>query len=340
MRSFPTLLLALLVCLLAIAGPADAQKKKLPKLKPVSGKLKAKVGIADQKNQFFVDPRFKALKLKMARRSVAWDTTQYDWQVADVDAWMSAARKAGVTPVITFSRSRINAKRHQVPTAAQMTKAFKAFRAKYPWAKEFVASNESNHFGEPTGRRPKLAAQYYKGMRKACPSCKIAGATLLDQPNLVSWSKTFIKAAGEQPKYWAMHNYVSANRFDDTRTVQFLRAVKGDIWLTEVGGLVKRRTKEQRGKARLKEGVAHAAQVTKYIFNELARVSPRITRIYLYHWNSDGPRSSWDSGLVDHKGKARPAFTALEQFLKGKRNGSGEKLGKTKGKKDKKAKKK
>ena len=33
-------------------------------------------------------------------------------------------------PVITFSRSRIDAKRHQVPTAPQMAPAFKAFRAR------------------------------------------------------------------------------------------------------------------------------------------------------------------------------------------------------------------
>jgi hypothetical protein len=328
MRSFPTLLVALLVAVLAAAAPADAAKKKLPKLKPVSGKLQAKVGIADQKSQFFGDPRFRSLKLRIARRSVAWDTMQYDWQVKDVDDWMSAARRAGVTPLITFARSRIHAKRHQVPSAAQIGFAFKAFRARYPWAKEFVASNESNHFGEPTGRRPKLAAQYYKAMRKACPSCKIAGATLLDQPNLVSWSRQFIKAAGEQPKYWALHNYVSANRFQTARTIQLLRAVKGQIWLTEVGGLVKRRTPDRKGKAKLKEGIAHAAKVTTYIFNELARVSPRISRIYLYHWNAEGPFSTWDSGLIDHTGKPRPAFTALQKFLKGKRTGGVEKLGK------------
>jgi hypothetical protein len=160
MRSFPLILLALLVAILAVAAPADAAKKKTYKVKAVSGKLKAKVGIADQKTAFFTDPRFQGLKLKLARRSVAWDTMQYDWQVQDVDAWMAAARAAGVTPLITFARSRIDAKRHQVPTAAQMGASFKTFRARYPWAKEFVASNESNHFGEPTGRRPKLAAQY------------------------------------------------------------------------------------------------------------------------------------------------------------------------------------
>lgn len=327
MRLFPAMLTALLLAVLAVASPADAKKKPVPKLKPVTGQLKAKVGIADQKTAFFTDARFNQLGMRIARRSVAWDTMQYDWQVQDVDAWMAAAKKAKVTPLITFARSRIDAKRHQVPSAAQITTAFKAFRKRYPWVKEFVASNESNHFGEPTGRRPKLAAQYYKAMRKACPTCKVAGATLLDQPNLVSWSKQFIRHAGETPKYWALHNYVSANRFDSTRTKAFLKAVRGEVWLTEVGGLVKRRTADGAGKAKLKEGVAHAAKVTTYIFDHLARVSPRISRIYLYHWNAEAGPSSWDSGLIDAKGKPRPAFTALQKFLKGSKKGAIEKLG-------------
>ena len=335
MRSFPLILLALLATVLTAASPADAAKRKTYKIKPVSGKLKAKVGIADQKAAFLSDSRFQGLKIKLARRSVAWDFMQYDWQVQDVDAWMAAARAAGVTPVITFARSRIDAKRHDVPSAARMSAAFKGFRARYPWVKEFVASNESNHYGEPTGRRPKLAAAYYKAMKKACRSCKIAAATLLDYPNLVSWSRAFVKAAGHQPKYWALHNYVSANRFDKARTVQLLRALKGQIWLTEVGGLVKRRTPNGKGKAKLKEGVAHAAKVTDYIFNRLARVSPRISRVYLYHWDSGGPLSSWDSGLIDHRGNPRPAFGVLERFLgvapkRGTKPGKGKAKGKAK----------
>jgi hypothetical protein len=323
MRSFPTLLLALLVLVLA-ATPAAAAKKPKPKqlpLKPVAGKLKARIGIADQKSSVFTDPLFKSLNMKIARRSVAWDTMQYDWQIADVDAWLQAARANGVRPLITFARSRIDAKRHAKPTAAQIREAFVAFRQRWPWVTEFVASNESNHFGEPTGRRPQLAAQHYKAMRSVCPTCKIAAATLLDQPNLVDWSRAFIRAARERPKYWALHNYVSANRFDDERTVDFLRSIRGEVWITEVGGLVKRRTADRPGKARLKEGVGHAAKVTSYIFNELARVSPRITRIYVYHWDAGGPTASWDSGLVDASGKPRPAFTALQRFLKGSRTG-------------------
>jgi len=319
MRPLRSLLVALLG-LLVLAGPATAAhapgtKRQQQLLKPVTGPLKARIGIADQKAEVFSDPRFRGLRLTTARRSVAWDAMRYDWQVADVDAWMAGARAARISPVITFARSRIDARRHAVPTVAQMRAAFVAFRRRYPWATDFVASNESNHFGEPTGRRPKLAAQYYRAMRSACPRCRIAAATLVDYPNLVKWSKAFVEAAGERPRHWALHNYISANRFDLTRTREFLLATKGEVWITEVGGAVKR----ARGQAKFGEGTAHAARVTRYIFDHLARASSRITRVYLYHWSSVGPGSSWDSGLVGADGRPRPAFTVFERQLRRRR---------------------
>ena len=230
MRSRPLVLLLTLVAVLA-AGLPDAEarpkhkaaKAGKVKLTPVRGALKAQIGIADQKASVFSDPRFAALGLRTARRSVGWDALHYDWQIADLDDWMAATRAAGVTPVITFARSRVDARRHLVPTPVQMRDAFVGFRARYPWVTDYVASNESNHFGEPTGRRPHLAARYYKAMKAACRTCRIAAATLLDQPNLVSWARAFMKEAKEQPRYWALHNYVSANRFDTSRTRQLLR---------------------------------------------------------------------------------------------------------------------
>jgi hypothetical protein len=308
-------LLASAAAALPAVGPAHA-KPRAP-LAPVTGPLQATIGIADQKASLFADPRFGRLGLRHARRSVAWDTMRYDWQIADVDAWMAAARDAGVTPLITFARSRVDSRRHLVPTAEQIRQAFVAFRARYPWARDFVASNESNHFGEPTGRRPHLAAAYYKAMRRSCPSCRIAAATLLDYPNLVTWSQAFVRAAKEAPRYWAMHNYISANRFDVTRTRDFLTAVKGEVWITEVGGAVKR----PRGQAKFPEGTRHAAKVTRFIFEDLARLSPRIKRIYLYHWSSAGTHGIWDSGLVASDGRPRPAMTVFEQVLRDVRAG-------------------
>jgi hypothetical protein len=311
MRPSPRVLIALLTLLTLLLAPATAPAKN--KLEPVTGKLTAKVGIADQKSSFFDDLRFRGMGIRIARRSVAWDTMHYDWQVADVDAWLQGARRAGVTPLITFARSRIDSRRHLKPSAGRIRSEFRKFRQKWPWVTQFVASNESNHYGEPTGRRPQLAAQWYRAMRSVCRTCKIAGATLLDYPNLVTWTKTFVKAAKEQPRYWALHNYISANRFQTARTRQFLEATRGEVWITEVGGAVKR----PKGQAKFAEGTSHAAKVTRFIFGDLARLSKRITRVYLYHWNAEAGPTTWDSGLVAADGRARPALGVVQQVVKG-----------------------
>jgi hypothetical protein len=342
LRLFPLALIALALALPASA-PAQAPtiplpgggsvKVKLPtpkakgkkgksKPKPKSRTSKVQVGIADEKPQMFTDPRFHQLGLKTARRSVAWDVFQYDWALAEVDEWLREARAAGVRPLITFGRSRVNDRIHDIPTRAQYKDAFLKFRARYPWVTDFVATNESN-YSDPGFKRPELAAQFYNDMRKACRHCKVAAATLLEVPGrekyMKTWVKRFLKVARPKPKYWAIHNYVSANKFSVAGTKQMLKLTKsGEIWITEVGGLVKRRSNFN-GKVKMKEGLAHAAQVTRFIFDRILTVSPRIKRVYLFHWNAAGPEDSWDSGLVGADGIARGALNIVQQKLKKRR---------------------
>jgi hypothetical protein len=316
-RRLPLLVLAALACL-ACALPATAlAAKKPPKtpkptpVKPVKGASKAKVGIADQNPFSLADPALAQLKVRYLRRSIGWDWQRFDWQMADIDAWMDQARRLGAEPLITFARSRVH--RHKLPTNAQFTAAFKAFRARYPDVKVFSTWNEANHCGEGTCRKPQLVARFYKSIQRNCKGCKVLAADLLDQPNTVAWIRGFKKAAKVEPKYWGLHNYVSANRFDTTRTLEMLRATRGEIWLTETGGLVARRNGSD---VKLKAGTKHAAKVTHFIFDKLVRLSPRISRVYLYHWRSSSPRDSWDSAFVGSDGKARPALGVLKGKLR------------------------
>jgi hypothetical protein len=347
MRRLRPLLLALLVlALAATAAPAQTQaptiklpgggeiQVKLPKPKIPKGKGKAKkkakpkqrtntvqLGIADQKRDMFTDPRFAALGVRIARRSVGWDMFEYDWQMQDVDDWLNDARLAGVKPLITFARSRVASKIHLTPTRAQVLDAFRKFRARYPWVTDFVATNESN-LNPPGAKFPGLAAQYYNDMRKACRHCRVAAATILETPNrkqMEGWIKRFKKAAKHEPKYWALHNYYGANKFSLSGTRRMLKAVKGQIWITEVGGLVARRTPNFVGKLKMPEGLTHATKVTRFIFDRILPMSPRIKRVYLYHWNSAGPTDTWDSGLVNHDGTSRGSLSVVQAKVRRKR---------------------
>jgi hypothetical protein len=272
------------------------------------------VGIADQKPDMFSDERFRDLGIRHARMTVAWDALNYDWQRAEIDTWMSAAREAKVRPLLSFGPSRMY--RRQLPTPERLKYEFRRFRERYPWATTWASWNEANHCGSRLCHREKLAAAYYRKMRQECRRCTILATELLDMPNMLRWVKRFRRYARTEPKYWGLHNYVEANRFRTTSLKKLLRRVKGKVWLTEVGGIVKRRTNKKYTVKRIPESQWHALRVTRYIFDEVATLSPRITRVYLYHWNSSSRRDSWDSALIGPTGRRRPAFAVVQKELR------------------------
>lgn len=310
-RPIRTAACALALLVLALGTPVAAGAAI--KLKRVTGKLDVKVGIADQKAEVFDDERLRDLGLGYARRSVAWDALRHRDQRTALDDWVRGAELAGAEPLITFSRSRkVAGRRHRPPTAKQFLREFLRFRKRYPSLKTWASWNEANMCGVGTCRKPELVARYYNAMRRNCRGCTVVAADLLDQPNMVRWVRAFRRAARYEPKYWGLHGYIDANRFQTKRTQQLLKAVRGEVWLTEIGGLVARRN---RSTTRLRQGKAHAARVTRFIFDRLARLDRRITRIYLYHWRSSTPRDSWDSALIGADGRPRPALAVLKRII-------------------------
>jgi hypothetical protein len=295
-----TRLVLLLVTALALVAPSSASALV--------------VGIADQKPDMFRDQRFDDLGVKYARLNVSWDALNHEWEVAELDTWLYAARANGVTPLISFGHSRIA--RRELPTPERFKREFRRFRARYPWITQFATWNEANHCGEPTCHRARLVAAYYRKLRQECPRCIVLAAELLDMPNMLSWVKEFRRWSKVEPRYWGLHNYVEANRFHMTSLKKLLRRVRGQVWLTEVGGLVARRKKRRETVKRIPESKWHALRVTRFVLNDVAPMSRRITRVYLYHWNALTAKDSWDSALIDHRGRRRPAFAELQRTMR------------------------
>jgi hypothetical protein len=268
------------------------------------------IGIADQKPDMFTDPRFLASDLHYARRAVPWDALTSPTQTAQLDAWLVGARAAHVIPLLSFTHS--SAHRRQLPSPERLLYEFRRFRARYPWVTDYASWNEANHCGEPTCHRPELVAAYWRKLRTACPSCRILAAEVLDMPNMTSWVKAFRHAAKVEPRYWGIHNYIDANRLRTSGTRRLLKAVKGQLWFTETGGIVSR---TNRRKVTFPESAEHAALATRFLFDDLIPLSRRITRVYLYHWNSEPGPKTWDSALIGPTGKPRPAYRVLERVL-------------------------
>jgi hypothetical protein len=299
----PVLLLSLLATALAVV-PATAVQAKVA------------VGIADNKSDMFTDARFTALKVKHVRVMVPYDA-MHDFALRTwLDGWMAGAKADGLTPLVTFDRSRKRTSHN--PSAAQMATSLKDVRKRYPFVKEFATWNEAN-----INKKPETVARWWLAMRKACPTCTILGADLLDRNNVGSWAQRFVKAAKRTPKVWGLHNYTDANTLKTTGTRKLLTAVKGAVWFTETGGVVSRNNGSG---IKFPTGATHAAKVTKFVFSTLAKLSPRVQRVYIYHWNtgvstassttgSGGDARTWDSGLIGPDDKPRPALAVLQTML-------------------------
>jgi hypothetical protein len=272
------------------------------------------VGMAEQQPYMFEDARFQALGIRYARLSIGWNALENSAQTRTLAQWLRDARADGVHPLIAFEHSWIAGRNRQLPSPAQLGAQFRRLHARYPWVTDYAAWNEANYCGQPTCHSPALVAAYYAQIRRACPTCNVLAAELLDVPGMATWVSEERRALGYEPGIWGLHNYIGANRFQTASTEALLRATRGQVWFTETGGVVARHNHSAHD---FPESPAHAAAVTRFIFERLARLSPRVTRVYLYQWNaSPRRRTPWDSGLIGPHGSPRPAFWVLVQELR------------------------
>jgi hypothetical protein len=273
------------------------------------------IGMSDQKVGMWQDPRFQQLGIRHVRLLMSYDSVLRG-DFSRYDQWMAAAAARGADVLLTINHHSRHAKR--LPTLGQYRRTVRVLRKRYPWVTTMSAWNEANHSSQPTYRRPRRAAQYYNVMRKECKGCKVVAADVLDQSNMLSWLTAF-KRYAKRPRIWGLHNYQDSNRFRPLRatgTKLLLRAVKGEVWLTEAGGIVRFSDRYRGGK----RGERRAAKAVKHAF-AVARSSSRVKRIYLYHWNADPKFLTWDSAFVAANGRARPALDVLRKEVNRQRRG-------------------
>ncbi len=119
---------------------------------------------------------FQELGLTHARIDLAWDVLRDAGQRAAADAYMQSARDHSIDVLITFDRSRRAGRASVNPTSAQFAAELKAMRKRWPWVHEFSTWNEVN-----IAKHPDTVAKWWLALTRACPSCTILGADLLDR---------------------------------------------------------------------------------------------------------------------------------------------------------------
>jgi hypothetical protein len=297
-------------------------------------------GIGDQNSTTFSNPNFKKLKVKRTRLIVPWDAILHEPGTSRLDQWMQAVKAARLKPLIAFNPtggSRCPSKPCSVPSASAYKKAVQAFHKKYPWVKEFNFWNETNSATQPTGPTKasvlkKTAALYLAAKRVCGRKCTVTGPDLLDQgvgdkrrsvrsrnqKRMQKWVSMFLRYAGRRnyPKVWGIHNYGDTNYFRSTGTAFMVNKVakKGQIWVTETGGIYA--FKQQSGKTVFKANATRQSKATKYAYTVAKKFSRRIKRLYYYQWRKNNGGDFFDAGIQSFNGQLRPAYTALTKLPK------------------------
>jgi len=295
---FRSLLLSL-ICLLSLAlAPAAAHAAK-----PV-------IGYGDQRAEMFSDPLFTQLGIRDSRIAVEWDTFRSPAKTARLDAWMAAARAAGVRPLVAIEHSWTPGRERLAPTSAQYTTLIRTLRTRYPDVRAFSPWNEANHSSQPTARRPDLAARYWRLMRAACSGCTVTSPVYLDLATKSSrrWLASFKKATGGRVRLWAIHGYGDLNRGTDRNLAALLKQLPGQVWVTEAAGWVAFGSGWKYNEAR-------AARSISYTFKLVRKYRAKITRWYFYQWRGVPKGARWDSGVVGVNGAPRPGYRALKTGL-------------------------
>jgi hypothetical protein len=295
---------------------------------PSASSAKISVGIGDQNaSGMFDNPLFQQLKIKQSRIVVPWNVAQKRGDRAYLDNWLALAKAAHVQPLVHFAQatgarcSHGASRRCKLPTVKQYTKAFKAFRKRYKSIKVVGAWNEANVRSQPTFKNPKRAAQYFNVVRKYCRGCKIVAADVLDDPNMVRWLKVFKKTA-HGARIWGLHNYRDSNPRKGQLTggtKRLTKTVRGQIWLTETGGIAKFVLPNRHTLFKFSEKRQNTA-ISK-MFTLAKKYRKRVKRIYIYNWRAPLSSGRFDSGLIRHFditqiGSARPAYFTVKSNLK------------------------
>lgn len=285
---------------------------------PAAASAKVTVGLGDQSWATFHDARFTDLGLKHTRVVTPWNVALSRGDRLWLDEYLKAAQAAGIDPLVSFGAangSRCPGRPCKLPTTATFDRAFRAFRARWPWVRTIGVWNEANHRSQPTFRYPDKAARFFNIVRKRCHGCRIVAADVIDDKNMVRWVTKF-RAVARGEHLWGLHNYRDSNprrgqRYGGTRLL--LRTVPGKVWLTETGGIVRFVLPDGRTLFPYSEKRANVA--IGRVLRLARRYRSRIQRLYVYHWRQDTYGNRFDAGLLNKNGDPRPSYLTLKRWL-------------------------
>ncbi|HTZ86832.1 MAG TPA: hypothetical protein VMB05_09210 [Solirubrobacteraceae bacterium] len=278
-------------------------------------------GIGDESAEMFTDPNWLQLRTKIARYIVPYDAVAHSYSLDKAKVWIKAAEEKHQQILIAFYHSEYTPTR--LPSVASYQHLVQKFIKKFPRVHQYQAWDESNRGnirGVLASPSASATARYYQALLRVCSGCTVIGLDVLDADNIsptLQYISEFKKEIGKlrtvMPKIWGLHNYSDINRFESWRTRDLVRALGGQTWLTETGGIVKfgGAFPNKNG-----SGLRRAAKVLSYMFN-VAASNSRIKRLYIYDWTGGNANTRFDAGLTDNHHVPRPGYVVVCKKLHG-----------------------
>ena len=260
-------------------------------------------GIGDESARMLQNPRWLALKTRIVRYIAPYDAVAHRDSLNKAKAFIEAAEAAHQKVLVAFYHSSHTPT--ALPSVARYQHLVKKFVKMFPNVKQYQSWDEANRGNVPrlfSSPSAGAAARYYQALLRVCSRCTVIGLDVLDAAKVgptLRYISEFKHEVGHLktvvPKIWGLHNYSDLNRMESWRTREIARALGGQVWLTETGGIVKF------GGAypnRNGSGLTRAAKVLKYMFRVAASV-PQVKRLYIYNWTGGTSSSRFDAGLTN-----------------------------------------
>ena len=315
----PALAIALALAVLPLAAASARGRTRAHSQTRAHAASSLMTGIGDEDSEMFSDPHWLKLNTKIARYIAPYDAAVHPDSLALARAWIEGAEEQHVKVLVAFYHSEHSPT--VLPSVAQYKRDVQKFVKLFPYVRQYQSWDEANRGnirGYLSSPSANAAAAYYQALIRVCHTCTVIGLDVLDQANIsptLSYVAEFKRAIGRlrtiMPRIWGLHDYSDVNRFESWRTREVSRALGGQVWLTETGGIVK-----FGGFTNVNgSGLSRAARVVSYTLSLAASQSGQIRRVYLYNWTGGTAGSRFDAGLTDSRHLPRSGYVALCRAL-------------------------
>ncbi len=310
--------LAALAATLALVSSATAGKpaKAQPRAYAAASYL---TGLGDEGPQMFTNPLWRQLNTKIARYIAPYDAAVRSDELAKARAWIRTAEAAHQQILVAFYHSEHTPTK--LPSVAVYQHDVQKFVKDFPHVRQYQSYDEANRgnikhvLSSPSAA---TAAKYYQALKRVCKGCTVLGLDVLDAYSIHGTLRYISEFKSEisrlhtvMPSIWGLHNYSDINRLESWRTRELVKALGGQVWLTETGGLVQFKPSflNKHG-----SGLSRAAKVLKFMFAVAAEYK-QIKRLYIYDWTGGTTSTRFDAGLTNAFGQPRPGYLVVCKAL-------------------------